>query len=391
MLTVTVLGATGSIGRSTTDLLLQHRNRFRAGALVGGRDAAALAKLARELGASFAALADEKSGPALAEALSGSGIANGAGESAVLEAVARDADIVVAAVSGAAGLKPTHAALRLGRTIALANKESLVCAGDAFMRDAKRYNAVILPVDSEHNALAQALGGGLVSDVAKMTITASGGPFRTWARERIEAASPAEAAAHPTWSMGMKINIDSASLMNKGLELIEAHHLFAIEPERLDVVVHPQSIVHGLITWRDGAVTAGLAMPDMRVPIAHCLGLGDRLSIDRGRALDLAATGTLSFEPADEGRFPCLRIARGALAEGGAAPTVMNAANEIAVAAFIAGAIPFYGVSTLVEQAVTHFAPVHRTAPADVEEALAIDAEVRSWAASALPLANAAE
>ncbi|KAB1076045.1 1-deoxy-D-xylulose-5-phosphate reductoisomerase [Methylobacterium planeticum] len=390
-LTVTVLGATGSIGRSTTDLLAQHAGRFRAGSLVGGKDVAALAKLAREMKAGFAALADAGAGPALREALSGSGIPNGAGESAVLEAVERDADIVVAAVSGAAGLKPTHAALRLGRTVALANKESLVCAGDAFMRDAARYKARLLPVDSEHNALAQALGDGRVSDVAKMTITASGGPFRTWTRERIAAASPTEAAAHPTWSMGMKINIDSASLMNKGLELIEAHHLFAIEPERLDVIVHPQSIVHGLVYWRDGAVTAGLAMPDMRVPIAHCLGLGDRLTIERGRNLDLAAAGSLTFEPADEARFPCLAIARAALAAGGAAPTVMNAANEIAVAAFIRGAIGFYAIAELVERACAHFAPRYRGAPADVDEALAIDAEVRAWSLEALPLARAAE
>ncbi|MDR7038020.1 1-deoxy-D-xylulose-5-phosphate reductoisomerase [Methylobacterium sp. BE186] len=389
-LTVTILGATGSIGRSTADLLAQHDGRFRVGALVGGKDAAALAKLAREMRAEFAALADESAGPALREALSGSGIACGAGESAVLEAASREADIVVAAVSGAAGLKPTHAALRLGRTIALANKESLVCAGHAFMRDAARYEARLLPVDSEHNALAQALGDGRVSDVAKMTITASGGPFRTWTRERIQAASPAEAAAHPTWSMGMKINIDSASLMNKGLELIEAHHLFAIEPERLDVIVHPQSIVHGLVYWRDGAVTAGLAMPDMRVPIAHCLGLGDRLSIARGRNLDLAAAGSLTFEPADETRFPCLAIARAALAEGGAAPTVMNAANEIAVAAFIRGEIAFYGIADLVGRACEHFAGTYRTAPADVEEALAIDAHVRAWSGKALPQQRAA-
>lgn len=389
-LTVSVLGATGSIGRSTTDLLTQHADRFRVGALVGGRDAEGLAKLAREMGAAFVALADESAGPALAEALSGSGIPNGAGESAVLEAVAREADIVVAAVSGAAGLKPTHAALRLGRTVALANKESLVCAGDAFMRDAARYNAKLLPVDSEHNALAQALGNGPVSDVAKMTITASGGPFRTWTLERIAAASATEAAAHPTWSMGMKINIDSASLMNKGLELIEAHHLFGLEPERLDVIVHPQSIVHGLVYWLDGAVTAGLAMPDMRVPIAHCLGLGERLTIARGRPLDLAAAGSLTFEPADEARFPCLRIARAALAEGGAAPTVMNAANEIAVAAFIRGEIAFYGIADLVESACTHFAGLHRAAPADVDTALAIDAEVRAWSEAALPRLRAA-
>lgn len=390
MLTVSILGATGSIGASTVDLLAQHKDRFRVGSLVGGRDAAGLGKLARELNASFAAVADVSAGPALAEALSGSGIPNGAGEGAVLEAVSRDADIVVAAVSGAAGLKPTHAALRLGRTIALANKESLVCAGDAFMRDAKRFNALLLPVDSEHNALAQALGGGPIADVAKMTITASGGPFRTWTRERIAAASAAEAAKHPTWSMGMKINIDSASLMNKGLELIEAHHLFAIGNDRLDVIVHPQSIVHGLITWRDGAVTAGLAMPDMRVPIAHCLGLGDRLTVERGRGLDLAATGSLTFEPADETRFPCLRIARSALAVGGAAPTVMNAANEIAVAAFIRGAISFYGIAEVVERACEHFAPIYRAAPADIDEALAIDAEVRTWSEQTLPETRAA-
>ncbi|MCJ2141922.1 1-deoxy-D-xylulose-5-phosphate reductoisomerase [Methylobacterium sp. E-066] len=387
---VTVFGATGSIGRSTADLLAQHPDRFRTGAVVGGRDAVALAKVARELGATFAALADETAGPALAEALSGSGIANGAGEGAVMEAVARDADIVVAAVSGAAGLKSTHAALRLGRRVALANKESLVCAGDAFMRDAARYGATILPMDSEHDALSQALAGRPLADVRTLMITASGGPFRTWTRERIAAASAAEAAAHPTWSMGMKINIDSASLMNKGLELIEAHHLFGIEPERLDVVVHPQSVIHGLVYWLDGAVTAELALPDMRVPISHCLGLGDRLTIARGRPLDLVKLGALTFEAADEERFPCLRIGRAALAAGGAAPTVMNAANEVAVAAFIAGRIGFYGISDLVERACEHFAGQYRTAPADVDEALAIDAHVRVWSAEALPELRAA-
>jgi len=388
--TVAVFGATGSIGRSTADLLAQHPDRFRTGAVVGGRDAVALAKVARELGASFAALADASAGPALAEALSGSGIPNGAGEGAVMEAAARDADIVVAAVSGAAGLKSTHAALRLGRKVALANKESLVCAGDAFMRDAARYGATILPMDSEHDALSQALAGRPLADVRTMMITASGGPFRTWTRERIAAASATEAAAHPTWSMGMKINIDSASLMNKGLELIEAHHLFGIEPERLDVVVHPQSVIHGLVYWLDGAVTAELALPDMRVPISHCLGLGDRLTIARGRPLDLVKLGALTFEAADEERFPCLRIARAALAAGGAAPTVMNAANEIAVAAFIAGRIGFYGISDLVERACGHFAGQYRTAPADVDEALAIDAHVRVWSTEALPELRAA-
>ncbi|MFE1598823.1 1-deoxy-D-xylulose-5-phosphate reductoisomerase [Methylobacterium sp. ID0610] len=382
--TVTVLGATGSIGRSTADLLEQHRDRFRVAAVAGGRDAAALARVARELGAEFAAIADPDGGPALRDALAGSGIACGAGPGAVIEAASREADLVVAAVSGAAGLAPTHAAIRLGRTVALANKESLVCAGDAFMRDAERHGARILPMDSEHNALAQAIGEGRIDDITRMTITASGGPFRTAPRERIAAASAAEAAAHPTWSMGMKINIDSATLMNKGLELIEAHHLFAIDAGRLDVVVHPQSIVHGLVTWRDGAVTAGLAMPDMRVPIAHCLGIGERLSVARGRPVDLAATGSLTFERPDEERFPCLRIAKAALAAGGAQPTVMNAANEIAVAAFIAGRIGFYDIAALVERACEAFAPRFPDAPADVEEALAMDDEVRRWSTRAL-------
>lgn len=389
-LTVSVLGATGSIGRSTADLLDQHRDRFRVGAVAGGRDAAALATVARALNAEFAAIADPEAGPALRDALGGSGIACGAGPSAVIEAATRDADLVVAAVSGAAGLAPTCAAIRLGRTVALANKESLVCAGDAFMRDAKTYGARILPMDSEHNALEQSIGTGRLDDITRMTITASGGPFRTATRERIAAASAAEAAAHPTWSMGMKINIDSASLMNKGLELIEAHHLFGIEPERLDVVVHPQSVIHGMVYWLDGAVTAELALPDMRVPISHCLGLGDRLTIERGRPLDLVKLGALTFEAADEQRFPCLRIARAALAAGGAAPTVMNAANEIAVAAFIAGRIGFYGISDLVERACTHFAGQYRIAPADVDEALAIDAHVRIWSAEALPELRAA-
>ncbi|WP_279358688.1 1-deoxy-D-xylulose-5-phosphate reductoisomerase [Methylobacterium indicum] len=383
-LTVSVLGATGSIGRSTADLLDQHRDRFRVGAVAGGRDAQALARVARELNAAFAAIADPEAGPALRDALSGSGIACGAGPSAVIEAATREADIVVAAVSGAAGLSPTCAAIRQGRTVALANKESLVCAGDAFMRDAKKYGARLLPMDSEHNALEQSIGTGRIDDITRMTITASGGPFRTATRERIAAASAADAAAHPTWSMGMKINIDSATLMNKGLELIEAHHLFGIEAERLDAVVHPQSIVHALVTWRDGAVTAGLYVPDMRVPISHCLGLGDRLSIARGKPLDLASVGSLTFERPDEERFPCLRIAKAALAAGGAQPTVMNAANEIAVAAFIAGRIGFYDIAALVERACEHFAARFPEAPADVEEALAIDAEVRGWSTAAL-------
>jgi 1-deoxy-D-xylulose-5-phosphate reductoisomerase len=392
-LSVTVLGATGSIGRSTADLLSQHPDRFRTEAVVGGRDAAALARTARALNARFAALADEAGGPALAEALSGSGIAHGAGASAVREAATREVGIVVAAISGAAGLAPTHAALRLGRTVGLANKESLVCAGDAFMRDAARYGAKILPMDSEHNALQQALGTGRAADVVRMILTASGGPFRETPRDEIAAAPATRAAAHPTWSMGLKINIDSATLMNKGLELIEAHHLFALPADRLDVVVHPQSIVHGLVEWRDGMVTAGLAVPDMRVPIADCLALGghgpdgERLTIANGRRLDLAALGRLTFEAPDEARFPCLRIARAALAAGGAQPTVMNAANEVAVAAYIAGRIGFYGVADLVERTLERLAPRYPAPPEDVDAALAIDHDARAHATELLAAA----
>lgn len=376
---VTILGATGSIGRSTASVLRQHRDRFTVAALVAGRDAAGLAAMARELGAGFVALSDEACGPDLKRELSGSGIACGAGEAAVREAVDRETDLVVAAIAGTAGLAPTHASLRPGRRLALANKESLVCAGTAFMREAERLGTTILPLDSEHNALSQAMGDGRAGDVVTMTLTASGGPFRTWSRERIAAATPAEAAAHPTWSMGAKIHIDSASLMNKGLELIEAHHLFGIGADRLEVVVHPQSIVHGLIHWRDGSVTAGLANPDMRIPIANCLGRNGRIDLEAPR-LDLAQIGSLTFEVPDEARFPCLCLARQALAAGKAMPTVLNGANEIAVAAFMAGRIGFYGIARIVEESLSKMSAVTSSAPATVEEALAIDAGARQLA-----------
>ena len=376
MTTVTVLGATGSVGASTADVLSRHRDRFRVAAVVGGRDASALARTARAVRAEFAALADERQAGALKDALAGTGIPSGGGEGAVLEAVNRPAEVVVAAIGGVAGLVPTHAALKAGRSIALANKESLVCAGEAFMTEAKRLGARILPLDSEHNALQQALGAGKTEDVVAMTITASGGPFRTATREKMASATPAEACAHPTWSMGAKINVDSATLMNKGLELVEAHHLFGLAPNQLDVLVHPQSIVHGLVHWRDGGVTAGLAVPDMRIPIAQCLGLGARLPAGGGR-LDLAAIGQLTFERADEERFPCLALARAALRDGGAMPTILNAANEVAVAAFLAGRIGFLEIAGVVENACRWGAARNWKAPSSIEEALAIDREVR--------------
>jgi 1-deoxy-D-xylulose-5-phosphate reductoisomerase len=386
---VTILGATGSIGRSTAEVLLGQREACRVEAVVGGRDARALALVARRLGARFAALSDERGGDELRSALSGSGIASGAGESAVLEAAERDADVVLAAISGTAGLRPTHAALKPGRRIALANKESLVCAGAAFMADARRIGAEIVPVDSEHNALDQALAAGRIEDVAVATVTATGGPFRTWPRERIAAATPGEAGRHPVWSMGSKINIDSATLMNKGLELIEAHHLFGLEPDRLDVLVHPQAIVHGLVQWSDGALTAGLALPDMKVPIANALRHRRRLRMDLPR-LDLAAISSLSFERADEARFPCLTLARAALRSGGALPTILNAANEVAVAAFMAREVGFYGISEIVERVCSELGGRAPAPPATVEEALAVDEEARHAARALVPRWKAA-
>lgn len=380
---VTLLGATGSIGRSTREVVAENADRLKIDTVVAGRDAAALAKVAVETGARFAALADESCGPALARALAGTGIECGAGRSAVLEAVARPSDIVVSAISGAAGLEATFAALTSGRVIALANKESLVCAGAAVMARAHAVGARILPLDSEHNALFQVLGAEPISSVGKMTLTASGGPFRTWSAERIAAATPEQALAHPNYAMGAKITIDSASMMNKGLELIEARFLFGLEAGQIDVLVHPQQIVHGLVTFRDGSVSAGMAVPDMRVAAAHCLGVDGRLDAPASRFLDLALTAPLSFERPDLIRFPALKLAIAALAAGGAMPAILNAANEIAVEAFLARQIRFSGIPALVEVVCEGLAS-SLAAPEDIAGALAIDHEARNRARALL-------
>ncbi|KAA2237016.1 1-deoxy-D-xylulose-5-phosphate reductoisomerase [Salinarimonas soli] len=380
---VTVLGATGSIGRSTADVLRAAPERFAVSALVGGRDAAALARQAVELRASFAALADPAGLPDLRDALQGTGIACGAGEAAVREAAERDADIVVAGISGVAGLAPTRAAMKPGRSLALANKECLVSAGEAFMADARRIGVTVLAMDSEHNALWQALQAGRREDVVSLTLTASGGPFRTWPADRIAGATAAQALKHPVWSMGAKISIDSATMMNKGLEIIEARHLFDVPPDRLEVLVHPQSIVHGLVQWRDGSVTAGLGAADMRIPIAHCLGEGGRLDFP-GTRLDLAAIGALTFEAPDVERFPCLRLAREALVAGGAVPTVLNAANEVAVDAFVRGRIGFLDIAGLVDETCAAWGAHGASAAPTVEEALVVDHESRRIAAGLL-------
>ncbi len=382
---LTLLGATGSIGASTVDLVRRGGGRYRVEAVTAHRNAAALARLAVDLGARFAAVADPAAHADLKAALAGTGIASGAGEEALIEAAERPADWLLAAISGAAGLKSALAALRRGATVALANKECLVCAGGLFMRTAAASGATVLPVDSEHNALFQALGAGRREDLRRAILTASGGPFRTWTAEQMRAATPEQALRHPNWSMGPKITIDSATLMNKGLELIEAHHLFALKPSELDVLVHPQSVIHGLVEFRDGSVVAQLGAPDMRIPIAHCLAWPDRIDGPAPR-LDLAAIANLTFEAPDAARFPALRLARRVLEEGGAAATIFNAANEIAVEAFVARRLGFAGIAALVE--ATLDAAERRGArgePQDVAAALAVDHMARMLALDLLP------
>src|SRR5436309_4149608 len=382
---VTILGATGSIGASTIDLLKRGSSRYRVEAVSANRNGRALARIARDLDARFAPGADNVAYRDLEEDLAGSGIEAAAGPAAMIEAARRPADWVMAAIAGATGLEPTLAAVERGGIVALANKECLVCAGALFMRRAAQKGTRVLPVDSEHNALFQALGAGRREDVVRLVLTASGGPFRTWPINAIRAATPAQALKHPNWSMGPKVTIDSATLMNKGLELIEAHHLFAMEPAGIDVVVHPQSVVHGLVEFRDGSVVAQLGPPDMRIPIAHCLAWPARIE-GPGPRLDLARIATLTFERPDVQRFPALALARRALETGNGAPTVLNAANEIAVAEFIAERLPFPGIPALVEATLE---AAHRDGalrePASVEDALAIDHIARSLARSLLP------
>jgi len=382
---VTVLGATGSIGDSTLDLVRGGRERYRVEALTGNSNVEGLAKLAREFDARFVAVADPSKLGKLKDALCGTRTECGAGESAVIEAAARPADWVMAAVSGAAGLKPALAAVDRGATVALANKECLVCAGDFFMQRAAKAGACILPADSEHNALFQALSSGNREELLRVIITASGGPFRTWAAADIERATLDQALKHPNWSMGQKITIDSASMMNKGLEVIEASYLFALAPDEIDVLVHPQSIIHGMVEFSDCSVVAQLGAPDMRTPIAHCLGWPDRIKGPAAK-LDLAKIGQLSFEAPDFERFPALRIAYEALRSGGGATTVFNAANEVAVAAFIAGKIRFGAIARLVEATIEGWIRSGNLAPlSSADDAIAVDHSARNKAASLLP------
>ncbi|MCT2559751.1 1-deoxy-D-xylulose-5-phosphate reductoisomerase [Tsuneonella sp. YG55] len=383
MRSISILGATGSVGASTLDLVRRDRGAWRVVALTANGNADALAALAREFSAEIAVVADEARLPALREALGGTQIEAAGGPAALIDAAARGADVTVAAIVGCAGLAPTMAAIEQGGSIALANKEALVSAGEVMTAAVVKHGATLLPVDSEHNAIFQCLAGNRIEDVRRITLTASGGPFRTWSRERIETATPGQAVAHPNWDMGAKISVDSATMMNKGLEFIEAHHLFPVGLEKIAIVVHPQSVIHSMVEYRDGSTLAQLGPSDMRVPIASCLAWPRRMETPMA-PLDLVALGSLTFEAPDETRFPATRLAREAAQAGGAAPAVLNAANESAVAAFLAGKIAFTRIALTVERVLSRDLP---PPPASLDEVLAVDREARARAEELLELA----
>jgi 1-deoxy-D-xylulose-5-phosphate reductoisomerase len=381
MRTLTLLGATGSIGASTLDLVRRNPDGWQVEALTANCSAAELAALAREFGAKVAVVGDEACLPELRAALAGSGIAAAGGAQALCEAAARPVDMTVAAIVGCAGLAPVMAAVERGGTIALANKEALVSAGEVLMAAVTRHGATLLPTDSEHNAIFQCLSGNAIEDVARITLTASGGPLRTWSEEQLDAATPAQAVAHPNWSMGAKISVDSATMMNKGLEYIEAYHLFPVGLEKLAIVVHPQSVIHSMVEFRDRSTLAQLGPSDMRVPIASCLAWPDRMDTPLA-PLDLAAIGELTFFSPDEVRFPATRLAREAIAAGGSAPAILNAANEVAVAAFLAGQIRFTRIAAVVEETLQR--SNHAPRPASLDDVLNVDQSARVQARSLL-------
>lgn len=375
--TVTILGATGSVGRSTLDLIGRAPGRFEVVALTAHRDVAGLAELAKGCRARRAVIGDASLHASLDEALAGTGIEAAAGEAAIGEAAASGAEWTMAAIVGTAGLGPVMRALEGGGTVALANKEALVSAGHLMVEAAAASGATLLPVDSEHNAVFQCLDRARPESVRRIILTASGGPFRDWPIERMREATAAEAIAHPNWSMGAKISVDCATLMNKGLELIEAFHLFPVGADAIEIVVHPQSVVHSLVEYVDGSVLAQLGPPDMRVPIAYTLAWPERMATPC-RRLDLVEIGTLGFEAPDPERFPALGLARAALAQGGAKPAILNAANEIGVASFLENRIGFLDIAALVGEVLSSYDP---PAPMSIDAVLEIDREARRVAA----------
>jgi len=364
---VTILGSTGSVGCNTVDIVRRDPAAYEIEALTANNNVELLIEQALELRPRQVVVGVEANYGRLKEALAGTGIDVAAGRAAVIEAAARPADWVMAAIVGAAGLEPTLAAVRRGAMIGLANKETLVCAGELMMAEVIRHRAVMLPVDSEHSAIFQVFDPEQVEAVEKIILTASGGPFRTRSYEEMRAMTPEQAVAHPNWSMGAKISIDSASMMNKGLELIEAHHLFGLPESQIDILVHPQSIIHSMVAYRDGSVLAQLGSPDMRTPIAYALGWPKRIKAPSDR-LDFAKMRDLTFEAPDAVRFPALRLARAALQAGGQAPTVLNAANEVAVAAFLDRKIAFTDIAAVVEGVLEEMGPRTLSSIADVLE-----------------------
>ncbi len=377
---VTVLGSTGSIGRSTVDLIVRHPGAFEVEALTAQRNVERLAAQAREVGARRAVIGDGALYRALEEALAGSGVEAAAGADALVEAGAAPADFVMAGIVGAAGLGPTLAAVARGAIVGLANKECLVCAGSLMLDEVARKGATLLPVDSEHNAIYQAFDFARSESVEKIVLTASGGPFREAPHATMAAATPEQAVAHPNWDMGAKISVDSATMMNKGLETIEAYHLFPVEAAQIEVLVHPQSVIHGMVAYVDGSVLAQLGSPDMRTPIAYALAWPARMPAPSPK-LDLAALGRLTFAPPDPARFPALRLAREALAQGGSAPVVLNAANEVAVHGFLERRIGFLEIVRTVECCLERadHGPVAR-----LDDVYAIDGAARDLAARLL-------
>jgi len=373
---ISIFGATGSVGASTLDLVRRNRGDWKIVALTANCQAIELAKLAREFEAEIAVVADENCLAELRDALAGTSTEAAAGTEALVAAARRNPDLTMAAIVGCAGLAPTMAAIEGGRTVALANKESLVSAGALMMAKVRESGATLLPVDSEHNAIFQCLAGGRIEDVASITLTASGGPFRTKSLAEMRAMTPAQAVAHPNWSMGAKISVDSATMMNKGLELIEAHHLFPVGLANIRILVHPQSVIHSLVEYRDRSTLAQLGAPDMRVPIASALAWPGRIDTPC-EPLDLAAIARLDFAAPDETRFPATGIARAAAGEGGGRPAQLNAANEVAVAAFLDGRIGFLAIADVAQRVLDAWSP---PIPTTLDDIYSIDTHSRALA-----------
>ncbi|MGN6356791.1 MAG: 1-deoxy-D-xylulose-5-phosphate reductoisomerase [Novosphingobium sp.] len=383
MRSITILGATGSIGASTLDLVRHDAANWRVLALTAHSNASELARLAREFSAEIAVIGDERKLPELREALSGTAIRALGGEAGLVEAAGAGADMTIAAIVGCAGLAPVMAAIEQGKIIGLANKEALVSAGEVMTAAVEKYGATLLPVDSEHNAIFQCLAGNDPEHVRTITLTASGGPFRDWSLDQLHVATPAQAIKHPNWSMGAKISVDSATMFNKGLELIEAFHLFPVGLDKLRIIVHPQSVVHSMVEYRDGSTLAQLGPSDMRVPIASVLAWPQRMDTPLP-PLDLAAIGELTFRAPDEVRFPATRLARQAAEAGGAIPAVLNAANEVAVAGFLSGQIGFTRIAAMVEDVLSRYSPPKPGCLSDVH---AVDGEARVHANALMELA----